>query len=127
MIDSFGQSKRWVRQRHSPLVIWPVLTLLLLFSGTFRVSAQFSASLDRDTVIVGESVTLSLKFENVQPGGAPNLPPLPGLRVAGGWQTRSESRIEKGASTTSVIYSLPLVAEKGGDYTIPPLVAEFEG
>src|SRR6478609_3626258 len=104
MIDSLGQSKHRARQRHSPLLIWPVLTLLLLASGTFRVIAQFSASLDRDTVIVGEPVTLSLKFENVQPGGVPNLPPMPGLRPAAGWQTRSESRLVNGSSTTTIIY-----------------------
>jgi hypothetical protein len=127
MLDSFGQSKQRAGQRHEPLLMWPFLTALLLCLDTFPVGAQFSASLDRDTVIVGEPVTLSLKFENVQPGGVPNLPPLPGLRVAGGWQTRSESRIENGASTTTVIYSLPLIAEKAGDYTIPPMVAEFDG
>ena len=45
-------------------------------------AAKFTATLDRDTVAVGESATLSLKFEGGQPGQMPSPPAIPNLQVA---------------------------------------------
>jgi hypothetical protein len=106
--------------------------LLALLSPVFAFPClaafgQFSASLDRDTVILGETVTLSLKFENVQPRALPNIPTIPGLPVAGGAGSSSQTKIENGATTSIVTYTVPLAPQKAGEYEIPAMTAEIEG
>src|SRR5947208_11292849 len=56
------------------------------FTGSVLLAAQprFTASLDRESVIVGESVVLTLKFEGISPKGMPQIPQIPGLQMAGG-------------------------------------------
>jgi hypothetical protein len=50
---------------------------LLISSGR---AASFTASLDHDTITLGEQATLSLKFDGVQPQNAPSLPDVAGLQ-----------------------------------------------
>ena len=57
--------------------------LLLWFSPPLLRAASFTATLDRQTVTVGESATLSLTFEGGDPETAPTLPPIPNLQITG--------------------------------------------
>jgi hypothetical protein len=43
-------------------------------------AASFTASLDRDTITLGDSATLSLSFEGGQPRNVPT-PNVPGLQI----------------------------------------------
>src|SRR5450756_2438573 len=45
---------------------------------------RFTASLDRDSIIMGESVTLTLTFEGGSPQEISQLPPIDGLQNAPG-------------------------------------------
>ena len=112
---------------HSPgfAIFSMAVALTILFAEV--ASAQFSASVDRDTVIVGEVVNLSLKFENVQPSGMPNPPQVPGLALVGAPRTSTESRIDNGALTSSTTYSYPYQAQKAGTFLIPPMTVDVEG
>ena len=59
-------------------------TVILFFAACFLIAcgraASFTASLDRDTITLGEQATLSLKFDGVQPQNVPALPAVPGLQ-----------------------------------------------
>ncbi|PYJ01264.1 MAG: hypothetical protein DME25_18490 [Verrucomicrobia bacterium] len=44
-------------------------------------AANFTATLDRDTVPVGESATLTLSFEGGQPRSIPVPPQVPNLQI----------------------------------------------
>ena len=55
--------------------------LALLYPGMARLNAAtFTASLDRDSIALGETATLSLVFEGGQPQNAPT-PDVPGLQI----------------------------------------------
>ena len=54
-------------------------------------AATFSASASRDTVILGEPVTLTLKLEGASFPNAPRLPPIEGLRFDGGFNQSMNS------------------------------------
>lgn len=60
---------------------------LLVVAMSIAVSAsaaKFTASVDRETILLGETVTLTLSFEGAAPSSMPQLPAIPGLQVAGG-------------------------------------------
>jgi hypothetical protein len=102
--------------------------LIACASGTadLRAAAQFTAALDRDSVIVGEAVSLTLKFEGGAPRGLPAIPPIPGLQIQNVSQSASTS-IVNGQVTSAQMYTLTLVPQQPGTFTIPALSAEVEG
>src|SRR5437660_180579 len=118
MICFWRQMKRVTATKLAVMAVW------LSCVGAL---AQFTATLDRDTIVLGETVTLSLKFENVQPSGLPKLPTIPGVQVAGGVGSSTESRVENGAMTSITTYTVPLAAQQAGDYTIPAMTADIGG
>ena len=86
--------------------------LVLLFLGVLPAVAApgLTASLDRDTVAVGESVTLTLTFEGVSPKGPPTLPRLPNLQVSYAGQSSAFSLVN-GESTSSTLWLPPSQAK----------------
>ena len=92
---------------------------LLVLAGPLR-AATFSVTLDSDTILLGDTATLSLKFEDAQPQGTPQLPELPGLQVVSSGQS-SQFGFSTGAgrSTSSFTYSYGVKATEVGEFTIP--------
>lgn len=91
-------------------------------------AARFSTSIDRDSIVVGESITLTLTFEGASPRSLPQLPNLPGLQLAGGMsQASNMTQGPDGQMHVSYSYSVPLIANQPGDYTIPAFQVELEG
>jgi len=102
-----------------------VLTLLLPVSLT---AATFSTSLSRDTVILGEAVTLSLKLEGGQFPGSPSLPPIAGVQVVQGINQSINSYQGPDGKMASVhTFSFTLVPQRDGSITIPALQLEING
>ena len=66
------------RQRCSVLF---ALALLALFAPTGAPAATFTASLDRDTVTLGESATLSLACVGGTPRSVPTPANIPSLQI----------------------------------------------
>src|SRR5262245_61965834 len=99
---------------------WPLLvsfSLLACRASLLAGEPSFTATLDRDSVVVGETVALSLKFEGSSPKGIPTIPPLPGLAVAGGVSTSVNSSLgPDGVMTSSTSYTVPLLAQQVGDF-----------
>ena len=104
--------------------------LLLLCIALFGISpasaAQFSTSLDRDTVVLGEEVALALRFEGgVQ--GNPSLPQIPGVQVKGLSRGFQSSPDADGKMASTVTFTYTLVPTQIGDITIPALQIDVGG
>lgn len=99
---------------------------LVLFSRSASAAPGFSATLDRNVVPVGESVTLNLVFEGISPAGPPQLPNLPNLSFAGVSQSSSFSFVN-GQQTSTQTYSYTLGATQPGDVIIPSMQIQAEG
>jgi len=99
-------------------------TCLLITSGR---AASFTATLDRDTVTLGEQATLSLTFEGGQPA---KLTPLevPGLQF--GTPSRSFSQnidFNSGQVNARLVLSFPVTPQREGEFTIPAMTADVGG
>jgi hypothetical protein len=103
-----------------------LVALLLWCSSAITFAASFTATLDRETVTVGESATLSLKFEGGEPKQMPSLPPIPNLQISSEASSRNISIIN-GQFSSSVSQNLTLTPTQPGDYTIPAMRAEVGG
>jgi hypothetical protein len=105
-------------------------TLLVLFAVALLAqmagAASFTATLDRDAMILGEQATLSLKFEGVQPQDAPNLPVIPGLRFQYVGQANLSS-IVNFQTSSSITYNYLVEAQREGEFTIPGMRADVGG
>ncbi len=105
-------------------VLYLGILLSLALALTFAANAaSFTASLDRDTITLGESTTLTLTFEGGDPGGAPNLPPIPNLQVGGVGQS-SQISVVNGQVSSTVSYAYTITAAQPGEITIPAMAAK---
>ena len=104
----------------------PTIALLFLLTLGGASAATLSATLDRNVVPMGESVTLSLVYEGVENADQPVLPPLPGIN-AGPASYSSETYIFNGARTVKIVYSFPLTASQPGDVVIPAIQGRAGG
>jgi len=86
------------------------------------LAAQLTATLDRSTIRVGESVKLSLNFENCQPSEAPAFPSVPHLQFSYGGQSSSFRLVNRQQSAILTLFYF-VTASQPGEYTIPRIVA----
>lgn len=100
--------------------------ILLICPPALRAAPSVTAQLDRDTVALGETVTLSLTFAEASPGGAPQLPTLPGLRYEGVSQS-SEVSIVNGATSQRVTLNYTLSPTQEGTLVIPAMQMNVGG
>lgn len=93
---------------------------LILLAATPRsaLAARMVATLDRDTVTLGEQAVLTLSFEDANPGGPPNLPPVVGLVAAFQGQS-SQFRVENGKTSQNVNFTYLLTPRQLGEIVIP--------
>jgi len=109
--------------RFCRIVILGFAACLIITSGR---AASFTASLDRDTVTLGEQATLSLKFEGVQPQDAPALPTVAGLRVQYVGPSSSFSFIN-GQTSSSITYNYLVAPQRDGEFVIPAMRVDVNG
>lgn len=97
----------------------------LIFCAATAAAASFTASLDRDTITMGETATMSLTFEG---GQAKNLttPQMAGLRIIQSGNSQSFSSIN-GQMTSTVTVTFSITPLRAGDFTIPALGADVNG
>ncbi len=94
--------------------------------ATVAGAATLTASLDRDTITLGESATLSLAFDGGAPGQAPAVPNIPGLRLVGPG-TSQQISFNNGVMARSITYSFEVTPVQAGDFTIPSIAAVVDG
>jgi hypothetical protein len=88
-------------------------------------AASFTASLDRDTITLGEQATLSLTFEGGQSKNVPT-PGVPGLQITQIGNSQNFS-IVNGAMSSTVTVTFSVTARQAGEFTIPALAADVNG
>ncbi len=120
-IEHITALPRWRSRR------W-LMPLLLAWLGMMATGfgASFTATLDRETVEVGESATLTLNFEGGQPNAIPSPPNLPSLHVENGGISQHVNIIN-GAMTATVSQSFSLTPTQPGTYLIPAIQVQVGG
>ena len=104
-----------------------ILVLAALCLGGARLdAATFTASLDRDTIMLGESATLSLTFEDGSPRNVPLPPNVAGLQIAYVGPS-SQFSFVNGETKSTVTYNFTLTPRQAGDFTIPTLATDVGG
>ncbi len=106
------------------LVVFLCLGALVFSSATAR-AASFTASLDRDTIALGEQATLSLTFEGGQSKNVPT-PNVPGLQITQIGTSQNMSFIN-GAMSSTVTVTFSVTPQRAGEFTIPALTADVNG
>jgi hypothetical protein len=115
--------------RGTGMPVWPGLAwicaclLLLARTGT---AATFTASLDRDTMAIGETVSLSLTFNGGNPEDAPAAPNIPNLQIAYVGPS-SQFSVINGQVSSSVTYNFTVTARQPGEYLIPAFTVRQGG
>jgi tetratricopeptide (TPR) repeat protein len=87
---------------------------------------NFTASLDRETVSLGETVTLSLTYEGGSPRNQPTAPAIPDVEY-GSTATSQNITIVNGQPTTKSTYTFELKPLKVGEFTIPAIQSDLDG
>lgn len=102
---------------------------LLLLAGTLHgwAAPALTARLDRNVVPVGETVTLSLIFEGVQPSAPPALPALPNLTVSPSVGRSSQTTIINGQRQDTLTLTYTLIPTVPGDVVIPAFTVQAGG
>ncbi len=100
---------------------WVVL-LCMAMLGSWQLTAApgFNATLDRNAIALGETVTLTLTFENCAPTSEPEIPVVANVKVAGS-RSQQQMTIQNGNQTVAVTYDYDLRPAKEGDYAIGPI------
>jgi BatD DUF11 like domain len=105
---------------------WQALAAALCLLISFAAgAANFTASLDRDTIAMGETATLTMTFEGGQPGSVPT-PEVPGLDFASTGNSSSFSW-SNGQMTSDVTVTFSITPEHPGEYMIPAMTAVIAG
>ncbi len=97
------------------LALWSMPSMLL--------AASFTATLDRSTMTLGESVTLSLTFTGGQPQTPPTPLAIPNLQIDY-LGPSSQFTVINGQVSSTVTHNFTMTPRQPGDYTIPSLTAE---
>ena len=88
-------------------------------------AASFTASLDRDTISLGEQATLSLTFEGGQSKNVPT-PSVPGLQIAQIGTSQSVN-IVNGAMSSTVTVTFSVTPQRDGQFIIPAMTTDVNG
>ena len=103
---------------------WIFLAAWLSIGGAR--AASLTATLDRETVPLGESATLSLSFQDVTPPGIPAVPAPANLSIRYAQESRQFSVIN-GQSSSSLSYEYEVTASQPGDYLLGPFRVQVGG
>jgi hypothetical protein len=96
---------------------------LLAYSA---LAASFTASLDRDTITLGESATLTLKFQGASPQSVLDLPQVSGLNI--NFVTRQSVDLDiNGVPDSIVTFTYALTPQRTGEFIIPALTVPLDG
>ena len=102
------------------------MAVWLGWAGSVFGAPGVTAQLDRETVPLGESVTLSLVFEDVSPTEFPALPAIPSLTVTPQGTSR-QHRFVNGQSSSSQTFTYNAAPSRVGDVMIPALQLQAGG
>lgn len=124
--------RKAVRPLRPRLGAFPALiaALLWLVIPVAAMAANFTVSLDRDTINLGESAMLTMTFEGGDPNTLPTLPAIANLNYSSPSRSEQTSLVFNGAQSQSshqITYVYPLTPTQLGEYVIPEMTAVIEG
>jgi len=96
----------------------------LLFTAN-ALGQSVSASLDRATTTVGESINLSINCTNFTPSSQPILPSISGLRFSSAGTSR-KFQLGGGGRTSTYTFNILITPLKPGNYSISPIQVRHE-
>jgi hypothetical protein len=123
-------AEKFPRRHNRKLYSFSIAVILILATLSFipvpTNAASFTASLDRDSIALGESATLTLKFEGDLPQSEPSLPEIPGLNIGSALRNSIDLNIN-GVPSSILTLTYSLAPQHTGDFTIPALTADVNG
>ena len=123
------RGKCFLRRRDRKLSWVPVTAgfclLLLWLAVTPARAASFTASLDNDTLTLGQSATLSLTFEGGQPKNVPT-PGVPGLQFSQAGTSQNVSWVN-GSMSSTVTVAFSVTPQRTGEFAIPAMSVDVDG
>ncbi len=99
--------------------------LLVVCANGFATG--FYATVDRNNISLGETVTLTLSFEGGSPEEDPALPAVDGLRIEAGGGESTTIEIVNGAQSIKTSRSFEVTATKLGTIVIPSIKVKIDG
>jgi hypothetical protein len=106
-------------------VLLRIFTLVLSSIATF-CATSVTASLERDNIMAGETITLSIVAEGGNPQLAENFPPIPGLSIQYNGTVQSITSVN-GQTSIKRTLNFSLSAREPGQYTIPSIRVNVNG
>lgn len=107
-----------------PIVGFLLLAALGVVTSGAR-AASFTASLDRDTIALGETATLALAFEGAQPNNVPT-PSVSGLQIVNSGTSQNVSFVNGAMSSTATV-NFSITPQRTGEFEIPALTINVNG
>jgi hypothetical protein len=107
------------------LKVFSAALALLFYCVSMTLAANFTASLDRGTIALGETATLSLTFEGGQPQNVPT-PEVPGLEIVNTGNSTSFSFVN-GQMSSVVTVTFSIAPQETGNFVIPSMQANIGG
>ena len=105
--------------------LWLVIGLLLAAPRVFA-DVSVVASVDRNHVAFGESVTLTIAVLGTQSGAQPSIPRVDGLGFDGP-STQSSFSFNNGQSSQSISFVYQVTPTRTGEFTIPAIAVNVGG
>ena len=103
------------------------VALILFFVGNSAAAApSFTATLDRSTIGLGESATLSLTFTDLSLQEQLNLPGIPNVRWNGLGRSTSTT-IVNGQASSITTHKFDLTPSTVGEFSIPAIQVKSGG
>ena len=106
------------------------LVLLILPLLARGQSMAYDAVLTNNSVPVGESTVLQVRFQNCEPSKLPEIPEIDGLTITYSGPSRSSSyNFVNGRQTTliTVVHQYTINPNKEGTFVIPPIESTING
>ncbi|HEX5221258.1 MAG TPA: BatD family protein [Verrucomicrobiae bacterium] len=125
-MEKLSWQTRIAKRRTARAVRIVVALLCFLTTQLVAQAITLSASLERETVTLGESVRLSIMFEGGQPQGTPSLPTIANLQIVYNGPS-SQFSFVNGQTSSSITHNYTVTPRQPGNYTIPALTVEVGG
>ena len=91
-----------------------------------RADVSVNASVDRNHIAFGESVTLTISVQGTQGGAEPSIPRVDGLAFAGP-STQTSVSIVNAQMSQSISFAYQVTPSRMGDFTIPAFEVNVGG
>ena len=112
-------------QRSTLRIVCPLVVMCLYAIGV-HADVSVTASVDRNHITFGESVTLTISVQGTQGGAAPSIPKVEGLTLNGP-STQTSMSIVNSQISQSINFVYQVTPGRTGNFTIPAIALNIDG